>query len=100
MAYIQLPVYERLWPPLAAAYGAGQPQTFGPVTVARAGGLTLGGTTYAWDAIQDVKVEYGRFKVTLRDGKKHEVRVSTLPNVELLGRLIGVKFNSGNLAYQ
>ena len=99
-AYIQQPVYERLWPPLADAYSAGQPLTFGPVTVARTGGLTLSGTTYAWTDIRNVQVEYGRLTVTLRDGKKHEVRVSMLPNVELLGRLIGVKFNSGNLAYQ
>jgi hypothetical protein len=99
-AYIKKPVYERLWPPLAVAYSAGQPLTFGPVTVGRAGGLTMGGTTYAWADIRNTQVEYGRLTVTLRDGKKHEVRVATLPNVELLGRLIGVQFNSGDLAYQ
>jgi hypothetical protein len=42
-AYIKQPVYERLWPPLAGANRAGQPLTFGPVTVGRAGGLTMGG---------------------------------------------------------
>jgi len=99
-AYIEKPVYERLWPPLADAYRAGQPLTFGPVTVARTSGLTIGGATYAWADIRNIQVEYGRLTVTLRDDKKHEVRVSALPNVELLGRLIGVKFNSGNLAYQ
>ena len=99
-AYIKQPVYARLGPPLAAAYAAGQPLTFGPLMVARAGGLTLSGTPYAWDAIQDVRVEYGRFKLTLRAGQKHEARVNTIPNIELLCQLIGVKLNSSQLAYQ
>jgi hypothetical protein len=98
-AYIEQPVYERLGPPLAAAYAAGQPQTFGPVTVGRASGLALAGTPYAWDAIQDVKVENGRFKLTLRDGHKHEARTNTIPNIELLCQLIGVKLISSDLAY-
>ena len=98
-AYIKQPVYERLGPPLAAAYSAGQPLTFGPVTVGRTSGLTMGGTPYAWDAIQDVKVEYGRFKVTLRTGHKHEARANAIPNIELLCQLIGVKLISSELAY-
>jgi hypothetical protein len=102
-AYIKKPVYERLGPPLAAAYSAGQPLTFGPVTVGRTSGLAMGGTTYAWDAIQDVKVEYGRFKVTLRTGQKGQpvgqARVNAIPNIELLCQLIGVKLMSPELAY-
>src|SRR5438046_2069800 len=66
-ACIEKRVYERLGPPLADAYQAGQPLTFGPVTVARASGLTIGGTTYAWTDIRNIQVEYGRLTVTLRD---------------------------------
>jgi hypothetical protein len=99
-AYIQQEVYARLWPPLSEAYQAGQPLTFGAVTVARAAGLTLAGATYAWADIRNIQVEYGQFKVTQQDGHQHQVRVSALPNVELLGRLLGLTFNSGDLAYQ
>jgi hypothetical protein len=98
-AYSEKPVYERLGPPLADAYRAGQPLTFGPVTVGRTSGLTLGGAACAWDAIQDVKVENGRFKVTLRTGQKHEVRANAIPNIELLCQIIGVKLISSDLAY-
>jgi hypothetical protein len=102
-AYIKKPVYERLGPPLADAYSAGQPLTFGPVTVGRTSGLTMGGTPYTWDAIQDVKVEYGRFKVTLRTGQKGQpggqARANAIPNIELLCQLIGVKLISSQLAY-
>jgi len=98
-AYIQKPVYERLGPPLAQRYQAGEALTFGPVTVGRTSGLTIGGTTYAWDAIQDGKVENGRFKVTPRTGHKHEVRANAIPNIELLCQLIGVKLISPDLAY-
>ena len=62
--------------------------------------MTLGGTPYAWDAIQDVKVENGRFKITLRTGQKHEARVNAIPNIELLCQLIGVKLLSPELAYR
>ena len=98
-AYIAKPVYERLGPLLAQRYQAGEALTFGPVTVGRTSGLTLGGTPYAWDAIQDVKVENGRFKVTPRAGKKLEARTNAIPNIELLCQLIGVKLISPDLAY-
>ena len=98
-AYIEKPVYERLGPPLAQRYQAGEALSFGPVTVQRQAGCQLDGQQYAWDAIQDVKVEYGRFKVTLRTGQKHEARVNVIPNIELLCQLIGVKLLSSQLAY-
>jgi hypothetical protein len=84
-------VYALLYPMLAQRYNAGQPVTFGPVTVHHTNGLTMGGKTYAWADIADVKVELGRFKVTMRDDRKHEVGTESIPNVELLCRLIGVK---------
>ncbi len=72
------------------------------MTIQRQSGLQLEGmasATYAWDAIQDIRVERGRFKVTLRDGKQHEAHASAIPNIELLCRLIGLEFLSPELAY-
>ncbi len=90
-------VYARLYPPLAQQYEAGQAVTFGPVTVHRANGLEMGGKTYAWTDIIEVKVDQGRLTVTLRDDHKHEVRTSGIPNVELLCRLIGVELKQTQL---
>lgn len=96
---IKLAVFARLAPPLAARYQSGEALTFGPVTIQRQNGLQLDGKLYGWDAIQDLKVESGRFQLTLRTGKKHEARVSAIPNLELLCQLIGLKFYSPNLPY-
>lgn len=90
-------VYALLYPPLAQRYGAGQAVTFGPVTVHRANGLAMGGKTYAWADIIEVKVDKGRLTVTMRDDHKHEVRTSEIPNVELLCRLIGVELQQTQL---
>jgi len=35
--------------------------------------------------------------VTLSDGKAHQARVSTIPNVEMLGRVIGAAFSAHEL---
>jgi len=90
-------VYALLYPPLAQHYGAGQAVTFGPVTVHRANGLEMGGKTYAWADIIEVKVDNGRLTVTMRDDHKHEVRTSGIPNVELICRLIGVELKQTQL---
>jgi ribosomal protein S27E len=90
-------VYARLYPPLAQQYGAGQAVTFGPVTVHGANGLEMGGKTYAWADIIEVKVDNGRLTVRRRDDHKHEVRTSEIPNVELLCRLIGVELRPTQL---
>ena len=103
-AYIKKPVYARLGPPLAQRYQAGEALTFGPVTVQRQAGCQLDGKPYAWDAIQDVKVENGRFKVTPRTGQKGQpvgqARVNAIPNIELLCQLIGLNLLSSQLAYR
>jgi len=90
-------VYTLLYPPLEQHYNAEQVVTFGPVTVHRTKGLQMGDKSYAWADIIDVKVEYGRLKVTTSDDHKHETRTSEIPNVELLCRLIGVKPDSIDL---
>ena len=96
---IKAAVFALLGPALGQRYQAGEALTFGPVTVQRQNGLKLDGKSYAWDAIQDIKVESGRFKVTMRDGKKHEARVSAIPNIELLCQMIGVQLNWAELPY-
>ena len=96
---IKAAVFALIRPPLVQRYQAGQALTFGPVTVQRQNGLQLDGKPYAWDAIQDIKVDSGRLKITLRDGKKHEARVSAIPNFELLCQTIGVAVGLWDLSY-
>jgi Family of unknown function (DUF6585) len=64
-------VYALLYPPLAQHYGAGQVVTFGPVAVHHSNGLEMGGKTYAWADIIEVKVDNGRLTATMHDGHKH-----------------------------
>ena len=97
---IKRQVFALLLPPLAQTYGAGQAVTFGPVIIHKQNGLQLDGKPYAWDAIQDIQVDRGRFKMVLRNGKRHEARASAIPNIELLAQLIGLKFFSPALEYE
>jgi ribosomal protein S27E len=90
-------VYALLYPPLAQYYLAGQAVTFGPVTVHQSNGLEMGGKTFAWADIIEVKVDNGRLTTTMRDDHKYEVRTSGIPNVELLCQLIGVELEPTQL---
>jgi uncharacterized protein DUF6585 len=92
-------VFALLLPPLTSSYNSGKAITFGPVTIHRQNGLQLGGKTYRWDDIMDIKIERGRFKITLRDNKRYEERTSSIPNIEMLCRMIGLKFNPADLIY-
>ncbi len=99
---IKTAVFAHLAPPLIPRYQAGEAMAFGPVTVQRQAGLRLDGmasATYAWDAIQDIQVDDGLLKLTMRDGKKHEARASAIPNIEVLCQLIGVRMASGDLEH-
>jgi hypothetical protein len=97
--HIKTAVFAKLRPALKQRYQAGEALTFGPVTVSQPSGLQLDGkTTYAWDSIEDVKVEHGQLKVTLRNKQKHAAHTSAIPNVELLCQLIGVQLDDYQLA--
>jgi hypothetical protein len=96
--YIKTAVFKLLRPPLKQRYQAGEALAFGPVTVHKQNGLQLDGQTYAWDAIEDVKVEHGQLKVTLRNRQKHAAHTSAIPNIELLCQLIGVQLDEYQLA--
>jgi hypothetical protein len=91
-------VWMLLRPGAQAAYDAGQPLAFGPVTVSREG-VVAGGLALAWSAVQDVGVKRGRLVVTPKGGSPLQVRASTIPNIELLGMLIGVDPTGMDLAY-
>jgi hypothetical protein len=92
-------VLPRLGPPLVQRYQAGQALAFGPVTVQQRDGLSLSGQRCAWEAVQNIQVQNGRFQVTMRDGKHHELRVAAIPNIELLGQLIGLGRYQMQLTY-
>ena len=46
---------------------------------------------YAWNAIQNVELNQGELRVTLRAGQTLKLYASEIPNVELMCPLIGVK---------
>lgn len=96
--HIKTAVYALMRPALKQRYQAGVALAFGAVTVHQQHGLTLDGQTYAWDSIQDVKVEKGQLKVTQQNGKKHAAHTAAIPNIELLCQIIGVKLDDWDLA--
>jgi hypothetical protein len=88
-----------LLPPLTAQYNSGQTVTFGIVNIQHQNGIQISGKTSPWDDIMDIKVERGRFRITMRDNKQYEVRSASIPNIELLCKLIGLKLNPADLIY-
>jgi hypothetical protein len=99
IGHVKKAVLELLEPRFAERYRGDEAMTFGPVTVHRKNGLEADGKHYAWAAIRNIEVEYGRFVITGTDGKRQEVRASKIPNIELLCKLIGLNLNSAKLAY-
>ncbi len=92
-------VYAHLLPPVTASYNSGAAILFGPLTIQRQNGLQMGGKSFRWEDIMDIKIVRGQFTITLRDSRRYEVRTATIPNVEMLCRIIGLKFNPADLIY-
>lgn len=92
-------VFALLLPPLTSSYNSGKAITFGSVNIHRQNGLQMGGKTHLWEDIMDIKVKRGRFKVVLRNSKEYEERTSSIPNIEMLCNMIGLKLNQADLIY-
>jgi hypothetical protein len=88
-AAIKAPVFAVLLPPFRAEYAAGTPVTFGAVTTSKAA-IQSGGRQIAWGDVRDVVVKQGCLVVTPLSGPPLRVAVDRIPNVEVLGSLIGV----------
>jgi hypothetical protein len=99
-AYIKLIVFKRLVDPTVQRYEAGEALTFGPVTVHKQDGLTLNGHHYGWGDIQNVEVQFGEFKLFLSKDKKQSIHTSEIPNLELLGRVIGLDSAQVNMSQE
>jgi hypothetical protein len=85
-------------PALQKSYNAGEPLTFGPLTVSKKI-IEHKGQRLEWSAIHNVVMKNGRLIVTPKGGKAFSVRVSKIPNVDLVCELIGVTFQPLDLSY-
>lgn len=84
--------------PLQEAYDAGETLTFGIVSVSKRH-VRIDGRDVAWSETANVVVKDGKLVVTPRDGSPLKARVSKIPNVTVLGALIGVPPNKMDLLY-
>lgn len=86
--------YPLILPTYKQAYESDQPVSFGSVTVSKPSGLTVDGKQFAWSDIANVEVKHGRLVITTKQadllGGVHKVRVSKIPNIEILCQLIGI----------
>ncbi|HVM72864.1 MAG TPA: DUF6585 family protein [Anaerolineales bacterium] len=91
--YLKIGMYRQLLPSALQRYEAGEELTFGKLAVQKTGGLRIAGSLYAWNHVQDVHLQSGQFEVTLNFNQQilTKIRISEIPNIELLCRLIGVK---------
>ncbi|MEO7110889.1 MAG: DUF6585 family protein [Polyangiaceae bacterium] len=89
----------KLLPSFQKSYDAGQTLTFGPVHVSNKL-LEADKRRLEWDAIRNVVVTDGSLVVNPKEGEPVKIRVSLIPNVDLLCALIGVKYTRSDLAYR
>ncbi|MCI0580797.1 MAG: hypothetical protein L0332_09505 [Chloroflexi bacterium] len=85
----------------AEAYQAGQPVSFGPITVGKQG-VTCRGKTYSWDEVQSLSVKDGRVQIEKRGGGFFSGGTSVLASevynlTVLLGLLQQI---GGNVSFQ
>ncbi|MFZ1043597.1 MAG: DUF6585 family protein [Anaerolineales bacterium] len=95
---IRLAVFKLMTPRAVQSYEAGEALKFGPVTIQQNDGIQLGNHHYAWGDVQNIEAPheiYGesKLKVALNNGKRDEMRISEIPNFELLCRLIGLNLD-------
>lgn len=98
IGHIKKNVFEILEPQLTTRYENLETLQFGAITVHKNNGLTMNAKSYAWDQIRNVQVKNGRFQIAL-ENEEHEVRVSLIPNIEILSKLIGYNFSESTLYY-
>ncbi|MBI3160731.1 MAG: hypothetical protein HYZ26_14120 [Chloroflexi bacterium] len=66
--HIEKQTFPRLYRQAADRYNSGQPVQFGQVTISKAGGLQVGKKQYAWDEIEEVRIEKGFLNVKKKGG--------------------------------
>lgn len=80
-------VFPLLYSKYSAAYNTGQSLRFGPVTISRQNGLTVGKKSYPWTEISKITVNQGILQVTKKGGglfSGASAAASTIPNLEVL----------------
>lgn len=86
-------LYPALLPAMQEGFDAGQWLHFGPVAVHRSG-MKIRARLYAWPAIQGLNVRSGYLMVEFVDRPKLRLPVASIPNPELLFRIIaGIDLN-------
>lgn len=87
IANIKSQVYPRLRDQLQEAYRAGKTLYFGVIKISQQG-LQHKEKMFSWLAIEKIYVNKGRFQIIFNSGKKRQVPVNDILNVELVIELI------------
>lgn len=90
--------YARRLPALQKRWDAGETLTFGAVRASREE-IEAHGRRIRWKDVRDAAVKDGRLILTPADGRPLKVRVSKIPDVEMLGALMGIEPAKMDLVY-
>ena len=91
-------VAQQLLPGLQAAYDSGQWVEFGAVVVSKTE-IRIAGQSIPWSGVSKAEVKDGRLIVTPRGGSPVKMTIWNIPNIELLGSLIGISKYDMQLMY-
>jgi hypothetical protein len=97
---IRQSIYPLLYQKKAQAYNSGQRLVFGPVSLSKVEGVTIGKKTFPWDQISQVKINKGYLNFAKKGGgwfSGATAAVSLIPNLEVLlsiiDQVVGIKVN-------
>ncbi len=88
---IQDRVFPILYPIYAQEYDSGKTLTFGPVTMSKQAGITIGKKNYPWNEVKQVSIQRGFIQVAKKDGgwfSGANVSASSVPNLPVLLSLL------------
>ena len=88
---IQDRIFPILYPLYAQEYNSGKTLTFGPVTMSKQAGITIGKKNYPWDEVKQVSIQRGFIQVAKKDGgwfSGANVSASSVPNLPVLLSLL------------
>jgi hypothetical protein len=88
--------FDTIYQRYSSANNSGVPVSFGPVTISRGDGITIGRKNYPWDQVASVSVQRGMIAVAKKGGRflsGANVQASQIPNLGVMLSIINQVVN-------
>jgi hypothetical protein len=83
--------FESIYQRYSSVYNSGVPISFGPITISRSEGISIGRKNFAWDQVASVSIQKGAISVAKKGGgwfSNASVQSSQIPNLGVMLSII------------